>query len=682
VSVLANVARRGAPALLALVVASGLVAVPVAPIVTDVAAATGGLTIVGRARYSVQPEHGRVRITVGLDVANHLHDTTTRRFYFDHGFLAVLPGTTGFRLTADSGQPSVRVSKATADYTLLQLNFGRRLYSGKSASLQLRFDLADRGGDATRDVRIGTALVSFPVWAFASPSTSGATVGVVFPKGYSVTVESGDLPAPTTDSSGRTIYQTGPIANPSTFFVFLVADRPGSYKTSAVSTQIGEAKALITVRAWPDDPAWAKRIRTLFKKGLPVLGRLIGLPWTHSGSFEVQEAVSRTTGGYAGLFDPKSGRIEVAYYADSGVVLHEASHVWFNGALLADRWANEAFASYYALGAAKRLKEEVTLDKLTPTLEKSRIPLNAWGEIGRASAATEDYAYAASFALAQAIAQRAGGTSLQKVWQAAAERTGAYQPAHPGDTVQPETVDGPPDWRGLLDLLEDETGKSFDDLWRTWVVRPTELSLLDARATARAEYKAVVAEAGPWELPAVIRQAMRAWQFDTATSMLVEARKVLQRRQQLAEAAAGAGLTLPPQLEQAFEATGDFAAANAEADAEAAAIQTLVIAAGSRPTDSSLLVQLGLIGAAPEATLEAARNAFAAGDLRLVVQDASAAQGTWLGAEEIGRNRVLAGIGIAVIALMGLALLIARLIGARRARARRRAMAHRISAQE
>ena len=70
----------------------------------------------------------------------------------------------------------------------------------------------------------------------------------------------------------------------------------------------------------------------------------------------MHETLSRSTGGYAGLFDPSTGQIEVAYYADDFVVLHELAHAWFNGHLLADRWANEAFASYYGLDAAARLK--------------------------------------------------------------------------------------------------------------------------------------------------------------------------------------------------------------------------------------------------------------------------------------------------------------------------------------
>ena len=108
----------------------------------------------------------------------------------------------------------------------------------------------------------------------------------------------------------------------------------------------------LTVRHWKEDVAWGKRVGGLFERGLPQLSERIGLPWPRDEGLVVQESVSRSTGGYAGLFDPTRGHVEVAYYADDFVVLHEAAHAWFNGNLLADRWALEAFASYYALEAA------------------------------------------------------------------------------------------------------------------------------------------------------------------------------------------------------------------------------------------------------------------------------------------------------------------------------------------
>ena len=208
------------------------------------------------------------------------------------------------------------------------------------------------------------------------------------------------------------------------------------------------------------------------------------------------------------------------------MVLHESAHAWFNGGLLADRWANEAFASYYGLEVADALKVKAAGEALTPALEAARIPLNAWGPVGREDAKTESYAYAASLVLARAIAERAGEDGLRAVWADASRHVGAYQPPLPADAAtsavgggggEPETVAGAPDWRGLLDLLEAHSAASFADLWRTWVARDTDLALLDARAAARARYDEVVAAAGDWQLPRAVRDAMRAWQFDQAT---------------------------------------------------------------------------------------------------------------------------------------------------------------------
>ena len=150
----------------------------------------------------------------------------------------------------------------------------------------------------------------------------------------------------------------------------------------------------------------------------------------------VQEAVSRAAGGYAGLFAPAERRIEVAYWADPLVVLHEAAHGWFNGGLVADRWASEGFASLYAQRAAGKLKVRDTSPKLTAAVGKAAIPLNAWpntaGDDGGADLPTETYGYAASLALARAIAARAGDDALQRVWAAASARVGAYQPETAG----------------------------------------------------------------------------------------------------------------------------------------------------------------------------------------------------------------------------------------------------------
>ena len=220
---------------LAVVAAVGLSLAPAGPTrPAEVQAARPDLSITTVARYDVQPDERRVRVTVDLTLRNHLKDTRTKRYYFDEAFLAVLPGTSGFKLRWEGdGTPSVRASKRTKTYTLLRLDLAQRLYSGKTAKYRLTFDLEDPGGAPTRDLRIGDSLVSFPVWSFATDDTPGSSVSVVFPDGYDVRVEAGSIPDPTVDDEGRTVFRSGELEAPLDFFAYLVGDRPGRTRRHA-----------------------------------------------------------------------------------------------------------------------------------------------------------------------------------------------------------------------------------------------------------------------------------------------------------------------------------------------------------------------------------------------------------------------------------------------------------------
>lgn len=646
--------RLGLP--LALAVLAATVGLLLPSTASEVAAATPDLTIVTAARYDVVPARHLVHVTLDATAVNHKSDTVTRRYYYDSATIAVLPGTRAFSATASGAKPSVAIVRSTSDYRLIRVNFGRRVYSHQTYRFRVAFDLPDPGGAPTRDIRIGDALVSFPVWAFATSGTAGSSVTVVFPADYSVSLDQGTLTGPTRSGSTQTFTATG-IANATSFFAFVSADRPGAYAERDVSTNVGGRTVQLAIRPWSDDAAWGSKVGDLFVRGLPVLGLLIAVPYPRTDRLVVQEAVTRSTGGYAGLFDPSTGRIEVAYYATPFVVLHEATHAWFNGALLADRWADEAFASYYAELAAKQLRIAVTPPELTKDLAGARIALNDWQAVGRADTKTETYAYAATLALARLIAQRAGPAGLRSVWAAAAAGEAADQPVHTV-AARPERADGPPDWRGLLDLLETRTGQRYDDLWRDWVVTTSERALLDRRATVRAQYAETVRAAGDWELPSIVRRALDAWQFDQASALLAQAQDALGRRAALEQAASGAGLTLPNAVEAAFEGDAGFGAADREADAEIAAIRTIQAAASVRPAQPDLVTRLGLFGTDPDAELAAARAAFSADRLADAVASAEEARATWSAAGDVGRGlllRIVVG-GVIVVLLLALAL--------------------------
>ena len=84
-------------------------AAPFAPSVAD--AASSGLTMTGDTRYTVDPAKRRVHVVVDLAATNHRSDTKTHRYYFDRTFLAVQPGTTGYKITSPGIKPTVGVER-------------------------------------------------------------------------------------------------------------------------------------------------------------------------------------------------------------------------------------------------------------------------------------------------------------------------------------------------------------------------------------------------------------------------------------------------------------------------------------------------------------------------------------------------------------------------------------------
>jgi hypothetical protein len=635
----------------------GLLSAPLGAAPAPVVRAAGtSLTVVTNTRYTVQPDQKRVRVVVDVTVSNHRADTNVNRFYYDHAFLAVQPGASSPAVVSGPAGSSVVVSSRSTDATILRVNLGAKLYGGHSTTFRFAFNLVDASSSARRLIRIGSSLITFPVWAYASDGATGSRVTVRFPKGYEVTVESGSFASSTKASDGGVVLATGVLANPVGFFAYVSAQQPATYRTSSLSVAVSDGTIPLTLKAWKDDPTWAGRVGDLFSQALPVLRSDIGLPWPHLDPVVVQEAVSRSTNGFAGLYDPAAGQIQVAYWASSAVIVHEAAHGWFNGTLVADRWAAEGFASLYAQRALTALKIKASVPALTTSLKAVAFPLNAWPAQPAPTSASEAYGYAGSYALAQLIAKRAGVDALARVWADAKAGIGAYQPPAGQGTGLPETVDGPPDWRGLLDLLEAETGQSFTDLWRSWVVRPNEAGLLDERSAARAAYVSTLAQTHGWALPRSIRDALRAWRFDVAQAQLAAARHVLSERTTLESDAAAAGLTLPDTVRTLFEA-GNLQGALDEVAAERSAIAAIGAAAGERTTSGDLVAAVGLIGTDPEGTLVAAERALATGDPAAALTAAVSASATWSSANMEGRRRLLMAIALVLAAsALGLSL--------------------------
>lgn len=645
-------ARWGSgPAVLGLLLA--VVAAALGPMATPALAAGPTLSIVTTSTYDVRPTEHRVAVSVALSATSNLKDTKTRRYYIDRAYLAVIPSATNLKISGGSGKPTVSVSSRSATNLVLLIRFGAQLGAGKTTNLTLTFDIVDPGGAPDRALRISESLIRFEAWAFGTSGVPGSSVRVRFPGAYVASVGRGPLTGPTPDPDGSMAYASGSLATPSTFVADLAADRPGVLLDGRQSVAVGSRTVVLLIRSWPDDPAWRTSVTDLLVRGAPAIGAEVGLDWPMGPTLEVRETIARAGGDGsagavegAGAFDASSGRLDIPYTADPTAILHGVAHGWFNASLVADRWAAEGFADYYAARAAQDIGVEIRSPAMTLEALSRSVPLNAWVVGG----ADDVFGYAAALQLARDVAARAGDDVMKAVWRDAAAGVGAYQPivaAAQGAPAAPEPAVGTVDWRSLLDLLEAHAGRSFEGLWRAWVVRPADAALLDARASARKLYADAAATAAPWVLPRSIRDALRAWRFDDATAQLQDAMAVLGQRRDIARAAAAAGLTPPSALRGAFEGSDGLAAAAAEAVTEQAVIDRFDGVVAGEPLDPGIVARIGLIGEDPQAEIVAARGAFAAGDLDATVNHVDAAAAVWASADEVGRGRVVSGATLA-----------------------------------
>jgi hypothetical protein len=285
--------RAIAPLLLALLIAASIGVLPAS---APSAQAASGLTTTADATYVVDPDAHRVHVAVALTATNHLVDTKTRRFFFDKAYLAVQPGTAAFKISSPGATPRITVAAKKATYTLLRIDFGIQLAAGATRAFSIAYDIVDPGGAPTRAVRIGTSLVTFPAWGLGSDGATGGSVTVTFPAGFTIDVDAEGLGDPTTDAAGNTTYTTGRLANPLAFSATFVADRPSAFTETRLDLTVRGQPVILTLRAWPDDPAWAKRVAGLMTTGLPALADLIGLPMPPERPLIIEEAVSRSAG--------------------------------------------------------------------------------------------------------------------------------------------------------------------------------------------------------------------------------------------------------------------------------------------------------------------------------------------------------------------------------------------------
>jgi len=612
------------------------------------AAAQTDLDFISSSTWTADPIAGRIHVAATVTATSHTVDTEGRRYFYDAVQLVLPPSATAYVATSPTGQSvPLTVQSTSASGVIVVVALGQRLYSGESGSVSLKFDLVDTGGSTDRDLRLSRNVMSFPVSAYGSPGTPGSSVVVIFPPGFAVQEEYGGLTR-AVFGSGEIAFSSGTIDDATAFSAWFTAVQPVA-PSDFLSRSVTIGPLQVALRYWADDPGWADRVESVLRGGYPILRDLIGIGDPIGVTLTIEEASSQEIGGFSGAYDQATGQVQISYFADPFVILHEAAHMWFNRDLTGDRWIQEGFASYYAEQAVLKLGLVDHAPVLTARLLQAAVPLSDWETAGQPSSATDAYLYGATLEVARRIAALAGGDGLRSVWSAAHSGRAAYQPSK-GEAE----FSGAIDWRGLLDQLEQITGWQYGAIWSQWIVSSTQAPLLQQRTTARSAYFDVRSAAGEWDLPPEIRRAMDGWQFDSALALIAQAKAVLVQRDLIASGAAAAGTSAPPQLKDLFEKSG-VAAASAEATTELAVLDALAAARRAESESQGGARALGLLGADPQAELTAAQKAFAGGDMVRAMSLAKSARSAWEGANETGQARIFGAFAI----LAGLLLLLA-----------------------
>jgi Flp pilus assembly protein TadD len=606
-----------------------------------VAGAQSDLSFISTSTWTADPAAGRVHVRAVLTATSHTTVGSGRQYYYDQVQLMLPPSSTAFAATSQGGRKlAVTVESVTAASVVVDVALGQHLYSGQTGTMTLSFDLADAGGSTDRDFRISENVVSFPVWAFGSPGASGSSVTVSFPSGFAVQEEYGGL-TKGSSTNGATVFTSGVLPDATELNAWFTAVKPVASTDFKVRTiQVGPLD--VTLRYWAYDVGWSDQVERVLQLGYPALRSMIGLGDPAGTTLIVEEASTEEIGGYTGAYDVRTGETLISYFADPFVILHEMAHMWFNGSLLSDRWAQEGFASYYAEQVVQLLGYADHAPILTDRMRQSAVPLNDWVSANQANSVVDAYLYGASLTVARQIASQAGSNGLTAVWNAARSGEEAFQPVH---GMRAESGGGSTDWRRLLDLLDQRTGNSFSALFDNWVVDPSQTAMLQQRTAALSNYADAVKAAGAWNLPPEIRMSLDSWQFAQAIGYTSQAQSVLSQRDRIVAAARTEQTTPPTTLQNDFERS-DISAAATEATSELAALDALAGARRAQSDAEGAARVVGLIGSDPDADLKAAREAFAGGDLGKTVSLATDARTIWENSGGAGQVRILGSLAV------------------------------------
>ena len=671
-------------ATLAIALATALGLLAAAP---PYAAADEGYRQTATTVYRLDPANGRLQVTVTLKVTNRTPDSREPYAcieYTEGWFPIPYPSTcynvTRYYLTtasalveneaksikAVSGGKRLAVTKGTpgAAYRVVTMTFPK-LYFGESRTVKLTY--AVKGGKprsptATRTMR------AFASFCAIANGTDSSTVTVRLPKGFNVTASGEKLKAKVVGK--ERVLSSGRITNPEGWFACFTGTNRAGYKTDTLAAHDGRE---ISLRSWPEDPAWATGVRADIVSSLPLLERLTGTGLDGEAKLSVQEAA--TGAEYAGFYDAKTGTVTVGEdYGQPALVEHELAHVWFNGTSFKETWLSEGLAEW-----AGRSVSGESGGCTRPDAAAGTVRLADWRYLAPRASPEERDAVAAQYAAAcwvvTAVANAAGDQGMTAAVSALLERRDPYAADPKADRAT--RVATWKDWLDAVDELALAPAGADETLASNLLVEygvAGDRALFDERAAARQAYHGLAAATEGWVVPAAVRAPLAAWHFRDAQAAVEAASRTWELTGETDALLAGVDARHGPAAEAWARATSlaDLDAAADLAGRQLSAARDVADAQAMLDSPLDVAQQVGLFGTqVPSA--DAAIPAVRAGDGDTVAGITADIRATVAGLRATGQQRMVAGGSAALVLLAVLAVVLvrrARQASLRRAEAR------------
>lgn len=648
------------------VVAAGLV-VPTAVL------ADQGVTDSGSTTYELKPQQHVVHVTVDITVRNQIPSVTTyepctkyeydyyfgiypvastcphtTNYYINQTLLFVEDGAKHLSVTADSGSASRSELNDQNGFKKYQLTF-KKIFNGRTRRIHATYDLPSAAPRSSGVVRVGMAYASFCV---SGNGLDRGTIRVIAPSGFELRHwESGDVTFSESKSGARTTYSTGSLAKPIAAWGCFSGTNASGYATRSV---IGPDGQSVKIESWPEDAEWQGAVAAAVTTSLPALVDLVGRPIPGTGAITIREVAAVTLGDYAGEFNSTTGLAVVGEnYDQDGLVAHELSHAWFNGALFKPVWLSEGYADWAASlnGGPRCERLPAYPDTGTPDLEK-------WQILGPKATDAEkkvvEYDYDASCWLVASVADRIGSDRMTAVLASLMDHKNSY-----GATSVPATAKATT-WQAWLDAVDElgmvPVGEGDLDMVQDRLAEvgvASDATVLAARSEARAAYHALLASAAAWDAPEAVRAPMASWNFSAADRAIAAAAAAFSSAQEASDLLPESNALAGP-IRASWEGARTQTdldtvakAASAQARAAQAVAEAKVVLAQPRGP----ITQIGMFGIDTAPLLASALAAAQAGDEDLARSSSASIAATIGDAEGTGWLRV-GGAGAATLALL------------------------------